>query len=121
MNHLTLCFLSILLFPAAGVQVTWLTPTEHDFGDLLQGKPVQVEFRYRNDGAAPLVIDNVRPSCGCTTPGWPEEPLPPDSSATILVAFNARNAGYFRKLIKVYFQGQRRAERLYVEGFVVKN
>lgn len=121
MKHLTICFLSIFLLSATGPAITWLTPTDHDFGDILQHEPVEVEFRYRNSGTEPLIIDNVRPSCGCTTPGWPSEPILPDSTASILVTFNARNAGYFRKLIKVYFQEQRRAEKLYVEGFVVQD
>jgi hypothetical protein len=109
--------LLLSLAPASG-PVTWLTPTEHDFGDIMQGEPVRVDFRLRNDGDEPLVIDNVRPSCGCTTPDWPREPIFPDSTATIAVAYNAKIKGYFRKQIKVFFDGRGAAEKLFVEGYV---
>jgi len=109
----TLPFLSPSTF---GVE--WLTPVDHDFGDIIQGKPAGHAFRFRNSGDEPLVIDNVRTSCGCTAPDWPKTPILPDSTAAIDIEFSARQQGYFYKKIKVYFRGQRRAEQLTIEGYV---
>lgn len=98
--------------------VAWLTPTEHDFGDLPANQPVFHEFRFRNVSPDTLFIDNVRTACGCTAPTWPDGPTPPDSTATIQVEYDARDNGYFRRYIKVYVSGQRRAEKLFITGYV---
>jgi len=98
--------------------VEWLTPDTHDFGDVLQNEAVVHEFRFRNTTGAPLVIDNVRAGCGCTTSEWAERPVAPDSTGVIRVEYDAFNKGYFRKYVKVYFNGYRGAHKLWVEGFV---
>ena len=100
--------------------VEWLTPIEHDFGDLEKGKPVHFTFRMRNLSNEPQVIDNVRTACGCTAPSWSPEPIPPDSTAAIDVEYDARDDGYFRRYVKVYLSGQRKAEKLWIEGYVME-
>ena len=49
----------------------------HDFGKIKQGTPVSHEFKFTNKGKVPLIIANVRASCGCTTPDWSKDPVPP--------------------------------------------
>ena len=45
--------------------------TEHDFGEIERNIPVETTFTYKNTGNAPLVITDIKTSCGCTTPkGW---------------------------------------------------
>lgn len=123
MNFLaTLLSFSALLFilpPLAPVE--WQGEMTYDFGDIRQGEPVVYEFMYTNTGTAPLLIDNVRVACGCTTPYWEEAPLAPDSTGIIRVEYDARDEGYFRKYIKVYFNGYRKAEKLHIEGYVEPN
>ncbi|MEL6274103.1 MAG: DUF1573 domain-containing protein [Bacteroidota bacterium] len=99
-------------------KVEWLSSTTHDFGDIIRNEPVVHEFKYRNLTAAPLIIDNVRTSCGCTTSEWQESPVAPDSIGILRVEYDARSSGFFRKYAKVYFQGQRKAHKLWLEGFV---
>ncbi len=98
--------------------IEWLTSNTHDFGIIAQGKPARHAFLFRNGGSEPLLIDNVRTTCGCTAPVWPNAPVPPDSSATIDIEYSARQRGFFHKKIKVYFHGQRKAELLTIEGEV---
>jgi hypothetical protein len=98
--------------------IEWLTPETHDFGDIEQDKPVFHEYKFKNTGEEPVIISNVRPSCGCTAPNWEETPILPDSTASISIEFDARESGYFNKLIKVYFHGKRKAYKLYIEGYV---
>ena len=99
--------------------VEWLSQTEHDFGEIDYNTPVTHFFEYRNTTGSPIVIDNVRPGCGCTAPEWSVVPLEPDSTAALKVVYDARKVGYFRVPIKVYFSSQRKAEQLYIEGEVV--
>ena len=81
-------------------------------------KPVTILFQYRNVSGQPITIDNVRPTCGCTAPDWSEAPIAPDSIGTIKIVYDASHLGYFRKKVKVFFNAQKEAERLYIEGFV---
>ncbi|PHI21706.1 hypothetical protein CEQ90_02300 [Lewinellaceae bacterium SD302] len=110
-------FLTAAAYPSES-PVTWLVPTEHDFGDIPQDVDVVYEFKFRNDTDRPLVIDNVRMGCGCTSGDWAETPVEPDSTGTLTITYDARNDGYFRKYVKVYFSGERRAQKLWLEGFV---
>jgi hypothetical protein len=99
-------------------EIEWLTPATHDFGDLIQDQPATHEFRYRNNTGEAVVIDNVRTSCGCTTSDWESRPVEPDSIGVLKVEFDAYSKGYFRKYVKVYFSGRRKASKLWLEGFV---
>jgi hypothetical protein len=101
--------------------VTWLGPTTHDFGDMTLYEDQTHAFVFRNTTSEPLFIDNVRAGCGCTVPDWTEQAIQPDSTAELRVRFSPRQTGFLRKPIKVYFSGQRQAEKLYVEAFVERN
>jgi hypothetical protein len=75
--------------------------TEHDFGSQAQGKPVTYEFEFTNTGSEPVVLENVKASCGCTTPTWTKEPVMPGKKGTIKAQYNMAREGSFRKSITV--------------------
>ena len=114
--------LAIAAAPAVSPEalVTWLSPTEHDFGDIPHKQPVHHTFRFRNISEEPLVIDNIRPGCGCTAVNWEDSVIAPDSVGAIQASYNANVKGYFRKSLKVYFHGQRKAEKLWLQGYVIE-
>ncbi|MEZ4988395.1 MAG: DUF1573 domain-containing protein [Saprospiraceae bacterium] len=112
----SLFFFDELLPPQA--PVVWQSDATFDFGNIPQGKPVQTIFTFRNTGTDSLFIDNVRTDCGCTTPDWEEVLIPPDSLGYIRIEYDADDEGYFHKWIRVYFNGYRKAERLWIEGQV---
>lgn len=86
---------------AASKAVISFASSEHDFGTVPQGTPVTYVFNFRNTGKEPLVLSAVNPSCGCTTPEWPKEPVAPGSNAKITVTYNAANPGTFTKTVTV--------------------
>lgn len=112
----SLLLLSALLF--TGAVVEWEGTTSYEMGDLIRNQPATHEFVFRNVSGEPMVIDNVRASCGCTVPEWGDAPVPTDSTGIIAVTYDARDLGYFKKKIKVYFSNQRKAEVLFIEGWV---
>jgi len=116
---LTFLFLLLPFFPTQTDSVVkWLGPTEHDFDYIPQGKPVHVGFRFKNTSGAPMTIDNVRSSCGCTAPEWDESVIPPGEERSINIEYDAFKEGYFRKKITVFFSTQKKAEKLYIMGYV---
>ena len=60
--------------------------TTHDFGKINEadGKVTTI-FEFINEGMTPLVLTNVRASCGCTTPKWTHEPIEPGQKGQITV------------------------------------
>ncbi len=90
----------------------------HDFGDIPQGKPVSVEFKFKNTGKTDLILAAVKPSCGCTTPEWPQEPIAPGQTGVIKATFNAANAGPFNKAITVTSNATEGTKRIFIKGNV---
>ncbi len=106
--------------PYSTSMVQWISPTSHDFGTIPYQEPAFFDFTYKNISDQPIIIDNVRTTCGCTAPTWTYDPIPPNAVDTIRIEFDARKSGYFYKKIKVFFHGQRKAEVLFIEGDVEK-
>src|SRR5689334_19624840 len=71
------------------MDVVKVKETEHDFGQIPQGKPVYYYFEITNTGLTPLKLDNVQASCGCTTPEWNKDPIASGATDKIKVGFNA--------------------------------
>ncbi len=66
--------------------------TEFMFGKVNQGDLVKHAFKFTNVGKIPLIVTAVQAQCGCTTPEWKHEPIPPGGSSQIDVQFDTKNA-----------------------------
>jgi hypothetical protein len=62
----------------------------HDFGKIKADTDNNTTFIVTNTGNNPLVIDGVKPSCGCTTSQKPENPIMPGESDEIKVVFHPK-------------------------------
>jgi Protein of unknown function (DUF1573) len=63
----------------------------YDAGRVSQGTQVEHTFTFTNDGDAPLLITDVRGSCGCTVPRtWPRHPVPEGKKGSITVTFDTK-------------------------------
>lgn len=95
--------------------------TEHDFGVVGQQQTVKHHFKFRNEGDATLVIENIKTTCGCTGTLLSKEELPPGGEGDIEVSFHSGlSGGKKKKAILVYSNDPRRAEtRLYITAKVV--
>lgn len=60
-----------------------------NFGTVAQGKKVQHTFKIKNSGDAPLHINKVEVSCGCTAAKPSASLIPPGKSAEIEVTFDS--------------------------------
>jgi hypothetical protein len=65
----------------------------YDFGTVKDGVLVEHEYEFVNDGDNPLVLKNVKASCGCTTPSWPRDPIAPGKTGRIHAAFDTKGRG----------------------------
>lgn len=95
--------------------------TTIDMGKIEQGKPVTVEFEFTNPSMIPLIINAVRPACGCTAADYPKEPIVPGKSGKIKLTYNAASTGPFTKSTTVTTNAAEGNSVLVIKGEVVKN
>lgn len=78
--------------------------TKFDFGPINENvKFATHRFNYTNVGDAPLIINNVQTSCGCTTPEWTHDTLMPGESGFVNARYETTNRiGKFQKSVTVY-------------------
>lgn len=79
--------------------------TDHDFGKIAQGKPVEFDLFMKNISADSVTIQNVSVGCGCTTPKWQPGPYAAGETFKITVGFNGSANGPFVKQVTVFFNG----------------
>ena len=72
-----------------------------DYGEISKGSDGVRTFIFENTGNAPLEIQGVRSSCGCTIPKKPEVPIAPGDKGEITVRYDTNRIGVFRKTITV--------------------
>jgi hypothetical protein len=92
--------------------------TEHDFGTIPEKGDGTFAFVFKNTGKEPLILKNVRSSCGCTIPEWPKEPIKRGNKGTIKVSYNTRITGSFHKDITVYSNAEGDPVVLKIKGKV---
>ena len=94
---------------------------EFDFGKIKEadGNVTHV-FDFTNKGKAPLVVNRVQASCGCTTPVWSKEPIEYGKKGEVTVTYNTTGRpGAFTKTITVYSNDTVNQAILIIRGEVI--
>lgn len=117
----TLCMALTAVVMMAQEPVITFEKTEHDFGKIHEENGrVSVVFNFKNEGMAPLVLSNVRASCGCTTPTWTKEPVEPGQTGSITVTYNPNGRpGRFQKTVTITSNASEATKRVYIKGEVI--
>ncbi len=116
------CTMSCSQTPASSEEKSVFGPaiefseTDYDYGTMKQGDNGTHEFVFTNTGTEPLVLSNVRSSCGCTIPEWPREPINASESAMIKVKYDTKRIGQFNKSITVYSNASEAPIVLHIKG-----
>lgn len=76
--------------------------TTFEFGEIPQGTPAEATFTLTNTSDAPLLLKEVKPTCGCTVANYTQDPILPGESTEIKAKYNAKSVGNFQKTIKVF-------------------
>lgn len=90
----------------------------HDYGSIVYAANGGYDFKFKNNSQKPIVVTNVKSSCGCTVPSWPKEPIQPGESGKITVKYNTKLAGTFNKSIQVFSTADNSPVKLSVRGKV---
>lgn len=89
-----------------------------DYGTIMKGSDGVRVFNFTNTGDAPLIITNVKSSCGCTVPKKPDGPIAPGASSTIEVKYDTNRVGPIRKTITVTSNASEPMYALKIKGEV---
>ncbi len=90
----------------------------YDYGFIMQGDTVRHDFYFKNVGNDDLLIKSVTPSCGCTVPIYPREPIAPGEDGKISVMF--KSAGKLGRQVPniSVLTNYKRKIKLELKGFV---
>ena len=116
-----LLFLAVALFTVttwAQTPVMKFAQDTLDYGTISPGSNGMKIFKLTNQGNAPLVISDVRSSCGCTVPKKPTAPIMPGKQGEIEVVYDTQRVGPIRKTIYVYSNAGAEPKQLYIVGQV---
>lgn len=109
-------------FAIATAQSITFDKTTYDYGTIKPNADGTRFFTVTNTGDKPLVISNVKPSCGCTTPEFSTDPIMPGKSAKIKVGYNTAINGGFNKMIEVFSNDPENSRSvIYIKGTVDAN
>ncbi|MDC1321444.1 DUF1573 domain-containing protein [Flavobacteriaceae bacterium] len=93
--------------------------TSHDFGTINDGQAQETMFSYTNTGDTPLVVTDIKSTCGCTVPqGWSRQPLSPGESSQFTVKFNGKGANKVSKTVTVTANTKKGRETVRISAFI---
>lgn len=90
-----------------------------DYGEIAKGSDGVRIFEFTNTGDAPLVISDVKSSCGCTIPKKPDAPILPGKTGEIQVKYDTNRVGPIRKAITVTSNAATPTKVLKIKGTVL--
>ncbi|GGD87648.1 hypothetical protein GCM10011312_09560 [Planktosalinus lacus] len=89
-----------------------------DYGEIEKGSDGVRTFKFTNTGDQPLVIEDVKSTCGCTIPKKPSDPIAPGASDVIEVKYDTKRVGPIRRSISVYSNADEPIVTLKIKGTV---
>ncbi|WP_026755204.1 DUF1573 domain-containing protein [Sediminibacter sp. Hel_I_10] len=90
-----------------------------DYGTIEKGADGVRVFEFTNTGNAPLIISNVKSTCGCTVPQKPKDPIMPGKTGEISVKYDTNRVNPIRKTITVTSNAETPTVALKIKGLVV--
>ena len=90
-----------------------------NYGEIEKGSDGVRVFEFKNIGDAPLIIENVNSSCGCTIPSWPKTAIQPGESGKIEVKYDTNRVGPMNKTITIYSNADEPTKALRIKGRVL--
>ncbi len=90
----------------------------HDFGKIAQNEPVSYEFSFTNVGTEPIIITEVKPSCGCSVAEFTKTPVKPGDTGKVKVTYDAKVKQPFTKNFTIRSNTKTPVKTLYIKGEV---
>ena len=94
--------------PGKSTSLVQFAKTEHDFGKIKEeDKVATTRFTFKNTQKHPIKIVDVKTSCGCTSPNWSRDPIPPGKEGYVEAQYSAwGRPGAFVKTLTVRMRSE---------------
>ena len=89
-----------------------------DYGKITLGSNGKRVFEFINVGKSPLIIKQVKASCGCTVPKKPEGPIMPGEKGQIEVSYDTKRPGGFSKANTIFSNAKTPRKMIKIKGYV---
>ncbi|MCF6279048.1 MAG: DUF1573 domain-containing protein [Flavobacteriaceae bacterium] len=92
-----------------------------DYGKIKQNADGNRVFTFKNIGNTPIIISNIKGSCGCTVATKPNAPIMPGKTGEIGIKYATNRIGGFSKTITITSNASESRKVLRVKGIVLKS
>ncbi|SDS98573.1 DUF1573 domain-containing protein [Winogradskyella sediminis] len=106
---------------AGDFAVISLDKTEHDFGTIANGTPVETVFKYSNTGNSMLVVSDIKSTCGCTVPTNYTKEVKPGETGQFTVKFNGKGNGKTTKSLTMVTNTEKGQIPIKITAFIEKD
>jgi hypothetical protein len=84
-----------------------------------KSKKIRFNYAFKNTGNAPLIINSVQTSCGCTISEWTKNPVPSGAKGHVYAILELKGTiGVIRKTLFVYSNASKQVTQLYIKGLI---
>lgn len=85
-------------------KVLKFTNDNYNMGNIISGKTTEFDVTIENISSAPVTLNNVQVSCGCTTPKFQANAvIAPGEKTIVTLGFNGIANGNFSKNATIFF------------------
>lgn len=116
---LLLSFFALNIYAQEKVAKIEFESTVIDYGTIEKGADGVRTFKFTNTGNAPLIISQVKSTCGCTVPKKPDGPILPGEDGEIQVKYDTNKVNPIRKTITVTSNADTPTVALKIKGTVI--
>ena len=120
LSLLFISFFSISIYAQDKVAKIEFESETIDYGTIEKGSDGVRVFKFRNTGDAPLIVSNVKSSCGCTVPKKPNHPIMPGEEGKIEVSYDTKRLGGFSKAITIFSNAKNERKMVKIKGYIEK-
>ncbi len=92
-----------------------------NYGDIARNSDGVKVLKFTNVGKSPIIITNVKGSCGCTVPTSPKEPIMPGEEGEIQIKYATNRIGPFSKTVTITSNAERSNIVIPVKGKVLND
>jgi hypothetical protein len=92
-----------------------------DFGTIDQTANGRKSITITNTGQSPLIIHEVKGSCGCVILDFPKKPILSQQSAKIEFVYNVLKLGKISRTVTITSNAKKKKKIIKVKGKVVKS
>ena len=97
--------------------------SEFDFGTTIEkDDTLWVDFKFKNTGSEPLVIQDIKTACECTLAKWDKKPTMPGKEGIIKAGYKYKGkSGSYNKALTVMANTLPAVTQLTIKGVILDN